>query len=85
MGKSKFAGLEKIKEGRRDGRSPGTGLMKTGLREDPEYRSVTCYMRRDTHHCIFAILHAKNDKSATFSGLVQQLMEEWLEKETGLL
>jgi hypothetical protein len=77
MVRSKFADLEKITLKNRGGLNPNTGRVNTGLRSNPDYVQLSIYVRKDTHHRVFGALHARNDKS-TFSGLVQELLENWL-------
>ena len=55
-----------------------------GMRSDPDYRSFTHYMRKDTHHHIFSALHEKND-GTTFSALVEQLLGVWLDQQKSRL
>lgn len=79
MANSKFAGLAEIK---RNSGTPAmnnrTGRPKTGMRSNPDYRSFNYFIRKDTHHRVFAILH---ETGTTFSELTNQLMEKWLEDQ----
>lgn len=73
--KGKFAGLEKIALRNKGDKNPITS--RGGLRVNPDFRALTFYVRRDTHHRVFTLLHGMDD-GTNFSILMQQLLEAWL-------
>ena len=81
MKKPRFAGLE-VGLKNRGAASTKTGRVKNGMRSNPAYIQVSYYLKKDTHHRAFAVLHARNDKT-TFSELVGELLEVWLDNLPG--
>lgn len=67
----KFAGLQQIALKNR--------VRISGMRSNPAYSQYTFFLKKDTHHRAFAVLHEKNE-GTTFSELVQELLQGWLEK-----
>ena len=51
-----------------------------GKRSDPEYKQYSVLLKRQTHRQVTAILRDQED-SPDVSELLQQLLEQWLEKQ----
>jgi hypothetical protein len=50
-----------------------------GKRSDPDYEQVTSYLRKDTYQAVKVAL-IKSGEKMQFSDLMQQLLENWLQK-----
>jgi hypothetical protein len=50
-----------------------------GKRSDPEYKQYSVLLKKQTHRQVTAILRDQED-SPDVSELLQQLLEQWLEK-----
>jgi hypothetical protein len=50
-----------------------------GKRSDPEYKQYSVLLKKHTHRQVTAILRAQED-GPDVSELLQQLLEQWLEK-----
>ncbi len=58
---------------------PGKKLGRpTAKRSNPEFRQVTCYVRKDTYKSVRARLLVDERE---FSELVQELLDSWLGKQ----
>jgi hypothetical protein len=89
MAESKFAGIfqhslpEEPRASERTGKriaalkAPG---RPPGKRSDPEYKQYSVLLKRHTHRQVTAILRDQED-SPDVSELLQQLLEQWLEKQ----
>jgi hypothetical protein len=89
MAESKFAGLfqHSLAEEPRAGehtekrvaalKAPG---RPPGKHSDPEYKQYSVLLKRHTHRQVTTILRAQED-SPDVSELLQQLLEQWLEKQ----
>ena len=51
-----------------------------GKRSDPEYKQYSVLLKRQTHRQVTTILRDQED-SPDVSELLQQLLEQWLEKQ----
>ena len=51
-----------------------------GKRSDPEYKQYSVLLKRQTHRKVTTILRDQED-SPDVSELLQQLLEQWLEKQ----
>lgn len=66
------------------------GRPKTGKRSNEDFRSVTVYIRKDTHADVDEILRRRRRKGlitegepADVSELVQDLLADWLAEQRG--
>jgi hypothetical protein len=51
-----------------------------GKRSDPEYKQYSVLLKKQTHRQVTTILRERED-SPDVSELLQQLLEQWLEKQ----
>jgi hypothetical protein len=89
MAESKFAGIfqhslpdepqvsERTEKPAATLRAPG---RPPGKRSDPEYKQYSVLLKKQTHRQVTAILRDQED-SPDVSELLQQLLEQWLEKQ----
>lgn len=75
MKPSKFAGLAEI--GVKNGK---TARPTVGMRSNPDYAQYTFYIRKNLHHNVYSRLYGNHD-GMTFSLLLEQLLEAWLEEQ----
>ena len=64
----------------------GRGRPATGKRSNPEYKLYAHYLKKRTLRQVtarLAALHADNDHPPDLSDLMQELLEGWLEKQSG--
>jgi len=89
MAESKFAGIFQhslAEESRAAERmeKPAVALKAPGRppgkRSDPEYKQYSVLLKRQTHRQVTTILRDQED-SPDVSELLQQLLEQWLEKQ----
>jgi hypothetical protein len=89
MAESKFAGIFQhslTEEPRTSERAEHRAVaLKTpgrppGKRSDPEYKQYSVLLKRHTHRQVTNILRNQED-SPDVSELLQQLLEQWLEKQ----
>jgi hypothetical protein len=89
MAESKFAGIFQhslAEESRAAERTetPAVALKAPGRppgkRSDPAYKQYSVLLKRQTHRQVTAILRDQED-SPDVSELLQQLLEQWLEKQ----
>jgi hypothetical protein len=89
MTESKFAGIfqhslaEESRAGERT-EKPAAALKAPGRppgkRSDPAYKQYSVLLKRQTHRQVTTILRDQED-SPDVSELLQQLLEQWLEKQ----
>ena len=89
MAESKFAGIfqhslaeesraaERMEKPAAALKAPG---RPPGKRSDPEYKQYSVLLKRQTHRQVTMILRDQED-SPDVSELLQQLLEQWLEKQ----
>ena len=89
MAESKFAGIfqhglaeeprpaERTEKRAMELKAPG---RPPGKRSDPEYKQYSVLLKRKTHREVTTILRDQED-SPDVSELLQQLLEQWLEKQ----
>jgi hypothetical protein len=89
MAESKFAGIFQhslAEEPRATERmdKPAAALKAPGRppgkRSDPEYKQYSVLLKKQTHRQVTSILRDQED-SPDVSELLQQLLEQWLEKQ----
>jgi hypothetical protein len=89
MAESKFAGIFQhnlAEESRTAERTEKTAVAlkapgrPPGKRSDPAYKQYSVLLKRQTHRQVTTILRDQED-SPDVSELLQQLLEQWLEKQ----
>jgi hypothetical protein len=84
VAKGKFDNLLKARDrndtpSREDHKEHTPRAASVGKRSDGDYRQVSAYIRKDTHHQVkIALLQEERE----FSELVEELLSGWLEART---
>jgi hypothetical protein len=63
----------------------GRGRPAIGKRSNPEYKLYAHYLKKRTHRQVaakLASLHAEDEKQPDLSDLVQELLEDWLLRQS---
>ena len=77
---SKFKSVLAVARGGEEslGKSARSGRSR-GKRSNPDFQQITAYIRKETHQKVKIAL-LQEGEGREFSELVEELLEEWLEK-----